>query len=169
MRAPRLVLLAAAVLPLAACRTPGKADHDGGHGGGSKAMTGLKTAVIDFDPAGRPPVPVEVELAVTELEHERGLMFRRHLEEGHGMLFIFKTDDDRTFWMKNTLIPLDMIFIGHDHRVVGIVADASPLTTTARDVGKPCRYVVEVPGGWAQANHIVAGTLVRFENVPGGD
>ncbi len=165
----RLLVLAALAL-VTACRTPANAAGDGGHPRVKKTAHGkaapMKTAVVEFDPAGRAPLEVEVELALTEAQHERGLMFRKHLEEGHGMLFVFKDDDDRTFWMKNTLIPLDMIFVSHDLKVVGVVHHADPLTTTARSVGAPSRYVIEVPGDWARAHGIGRGTPVRFQGVP---
>jgi hypothetical protein len=69
--------------------------------------------------------------------------------------------------MRNTLIPLDMLFIGSDMKVVGIVENAEPLTETPlRTVHKPSLYVLEVNGGWSKANSVTAGAQVRFENVP---
>jgi uncharacterized protein len=105
-----------------------------------------------------------VELAVTEEEHQQGLMFRRELARDHGMLFIFAADSDRSFWMKNTLIPLDMVFIGSAQEVVGVVHDAEPLTLTPRTVGKPSRYVLEINGGVATSMGIDVGSTVRWKN-----
>ena len=109
---------------------------------------------------------VEVELARTEPERRKGLMDRASLPEDAGMLFIFDASSVQSFWMKNTLIPLDMIFIDDDGLVVGIVEGATPLTLTERTVGKPSRYVLEVNGGWSKAHGVRAGDRVRFENVP---
>ncbi len=126
-----------------------------------------------FDAAPGAPAPAvviggaRVELvgvARTEAERERGLMYVNYLPADDGMLFIFDVDSVLSFWMKNTLIPLDMIFIGEDRAVVGIVANAEPLTLTARTAG-PCRYVLEVNGGWAAEHGVGAGTQVRFEHV----
>lgn len=111
-------------------------------------------------------LPVDVELARTVAEQRKGLMGRRSLPPDGGMLFLFDTTAVQSFWMKNTLIPLDMIFISEDGRIVGIVERAAPLTETERTVGKPSRYVLEVNGGWTRAHGVGAGDRVRFEDVP---
>src|SRR5205085_1115655 len=80
---------------------------------------------------------VKVEIARTEAEQSRGLMFRTDLPRDRGMLFIFEVPDEHAFWMHNTLIPLDMIFLGEDRAVVGIVSNAAPHTDTLRSVHKP--------------------------------
>jgi len=115
-------------------------------------------------PSGRES-SVKVELARTPEEQERGLMFRKELEADSGMLFIFKETSEHGFWMQNTLIPLDMIFIGEDGRVVGIVVNAEPLTTSPRTVGARSRYVLEVNGGWSAAHAVSKGDRVRFEGL----
>lgn len=106
---------------------------------------------------------VQVEVARTDAERERGLMNRERLEAGRGMLFVFEAEDEHVFWMKDTLVPLDMIFIDGLGTIVGIVARAEPLTTSPRTVGRPSRYVLEVPGGWAEERGVKAGDGVRFE------
>jgi uncharacterized membrane protein (UPF0127 family) len=109
---------------------------------------------------------VGVELARTDAERARGLMHRASLPEDRGMLFLFDETDEHAFWMKNTLLPLDMIFVDEEGRIVGIVERATPRTTTARTVGVPSRFVLEVNGGWARAHGVATGDRVRFENVP---
>jgi hypothetical protein len=71
-----------------------------------------------------------------------------------------------SFWMRNTLIPLDMLFITGDLKVAGIVERAEPRTETLRTVHKPSLYVLEVNGGWAAAHGVTAGATVRFDGVP---
>jgi len=110
-------------------------------------------------------VEVSLEVAATPAERERGLMYRTSLAEGRGMLFVFDEDRNHSFWMKNTLIPLDLLFIARDGTVVGIHANAKPLSTANIAVGKPSRYVLEVPGGWAARHGIAAGARVEFRGV----
>ena len=108
---------------------------------------------------------VDVEVVATEATIERGLMYRQQLAENAGMLFLMGTERDWSFWMRNTLIPLDMLFIGKDMTVVGIVENAEPLTESLRTVGKPSFYVLEVNGGWSKQHGVTAGAKARFENV----
>jgi uncharacterized membrane protein (UPF0127 family) len=108
---------------------------------------------------------VTVELARTDAERARGLMHRTALAPDAGMLFLFDETAEHAFWMKNTLIPLDMIFIADDGRIAGIVARAVPGDLSPRSAGGPSRYVLEVNGGWAAAHGVAAGDRVRFENV----
>jgi uncharacterized membrane protein (UPF0127 family) len=108
---------------------------------------------------------VTVELARTDAERAKGLMNRRELAPDAGMLFLFDETAEHPFWMKNTLIPLDMIFIGEDGRVTGIVPRAVPGDLRARSAGGPSRYVLEVNGGWAESHGVAPGDRVRFENV----
>jgi len=115
---------------------------------------------------GHPAWRVRVELARTPAEITRGLMFRERLDEDAGMLFMFQDSRVRSFWMKNTLIPLDMLFIDEQFRVVGVVENAEPETTTQRSVGVPSRYVLEVNGGLAKSHGVGAGTAVEFVNIP---
>ena len=126
---------------------------------------GDDSPLVVLRPEGRPEVRVRVELARTGQEHGRGLMFREHLDADAGMLFLYPAEDIRRFWMRNTLIPLDMIFISADRRVVGIVENAEPLTETLRQVAQPSQYVLEVNGGYAAAHGITAGTPVEFRDI----
>ncbi len=120
---------------------------------------------VVIETAGGARLPVQVELARTEAERERGLMWRTTLAPDAGMLFLFDGSDRHVFWMKNTPLPLDMIFIDDDGRIVGIVERAEPETTSARDPGVDSRYVLEVNGGWAAAHGVARGDRVRFEDV----
>jgi uncharacterized protein len=114
-------------------------------------------------PDGSERASVRVEIARTNAEQELGLMYRNHLDPDAGMIFIFAASEPRTFWMKNTEIPLDMIFADDKARVVGIVANAEPYTETPRAVGAPAQYVLEVNGGFCAAHHVVSGDTLAFE------
>ena len=108
---------------------------------------------------------VTVELARTADDRARGLMYRDALDPDRGMLFIFEEPEVLRFWMKNTYIPLDMIFIDRDRRVVGIVESATPLTLEPRGPDLPASFVLEVAGGYAKKNGIDVGTNVRFSGI----
>ena len=110
-------------------------------------------------------VDVALEVAATPETRSRGLMYRRELADGHGMLFVFDEDDDHQFWMKNTLIPLDMIFIAADGRVVGVRANTTPLSNANVGVGTPSRFVLEVPGGWAARRGVATNDRVELRGV----
>ena len=110
-------------------------------------------------------VPVKVEVADTPDRRSLGLMYRKDLAPDAGMLFIFDTAERLTFWMKNTPLPLDMIFIGDDKRIVGIVKDTVPYTTTPRGVEGKSRYVLEVNAGFSEKHNVRAGDAVSFEGV----
>jgi uncharacterized protein len=108
---------------------------------------------------------VEVEVAATPEARTRGLMWRTELAAGKGMLFLFPEEQVQSFWMRNTLIPLDMIFITTGMKVAGIVERAEPRTLTGRSVGVPSQFVLEVPGGWSQSVGVTKGSTVEFEGV----
>jgi uncharacterized protein len=108
---------------------------------------------------------VEVEVAATPEARTRGLMWRTELPAGKGMLFLFPEEEVQSFWMRNTLIPLDMLFINSQRQVVGIIERAVPESLTSRSVGVPSQFVLEVPGGWCQSVGVTKGSTVEFEGV----
>jgi len=122
---------------------------------------------VVLEPDGGEPVTVRVEIARTPSERERGLMYRRHLAEDAGMLFLFDRMEHQSFWMENTLIPLDIIFVDDRLEVVGVVRNAQPRTRDDRSVEGESQYVLEVNAGFARRNGVGPGTRVRFEGVPG--
>jgi uncharacterized membrane protein (UPF0127 family) len=101
-----------------------------------------------------------VEFAETDEERSRGLMFRKELPEGRGMMFDFKQDMNVTMWMKNTYIPLDMIFIRADGRIHRIAENTEPESTKIIAAGGPVRAVLEVIGGTARKLGIKPGDRV---------
>ncbi|HEY7991486.1 MAG TPA: DUF192 domain-containing protein [Stellaceae bacterium] len=105
-----------------------------------------------------------VELAVTPAQEEQGLMFRQRLAPDAGMLFVFGDTAVRTFWMKNTLIPLDMLFIAPDGRIVDIHERAVPLSEDVIPSREPARAVLELNGGTAARLSIKIGDVVRYKS-----
>lgn len=109
-------------------------------------------------------ITIDIEIAKTPEELSRGLMNRPTLAESDGMLFVFSDSSPRTFWMKNTLIPLDMIFISSDTKIINIEhalpckADPCPLYRSRGSA----MYVLEVNGGFAEAHGIGEGDNVGF-------
>ena len=108
----------------------------------------------------------DVELALDEPSQERGLMFRKEIPPDTGMLFVFPAESPHVFWMKNTLVPLDMLFLSKTRKIVAIIENAEPLTLTPRDPQAPAQYVLEIAGGTAFARGMHVGDAVEFENVP---
>jgi len=106
---------------------------------------------------------VDLELAETPQEVTDGLMYRPSLPEQRGMLFIFDTDRYPAFWMKNTPRSLDIIFIGRDRRIVGIVEEAAPFSVDPRAVDGKSQFVFEINGGLSKRHGFKAGDPVQFD------
>ena len=140
----RRVIVLAVVLLLTAC----------GHGGPEVAIHTAKTGTVR----------VKVEIARTPDEQALGLMYRSSLPSDHGMLFLFPEETDHRFWMKNTYIPLDMIFIAADGRVAGIHPHAVPLSEAPISIEKPAKWVLEVNAGWAAKHGVAPGDSVGLLN-----
>lgn len=107
-----------------------------------------------------------VEVADTARKRRRGLMYRRDLQEDQGMLFLFPDEQEQSFWMKDTPLSLDIIFMNRHREVVGILHDTVPFSTRALTVGVPSRYVLEVRAGVARRKGIAVGDSARFSGVP---
>jgi uncharacterized membrane protein (UPF0127 family) len=101
-----------------------------------------------------------VEIADTEAAREKGLMFRKSLPEGTGMLFDFKQEQPVAFWMRNTYVPLDMLFIKADGRILRIAENATPLSEKTIPSGGPVLAVLEVVAGTARKLGIAPGDRV---------
>lgn len=103
-----------------------------------------------------------IELAVKPEEREQGLMYRQSIAADAGMLFDFKADQVVQMWMKNTFIPLDMLFITSDGTVARIAADTVPQSLEVISSGQPVRAVLEIKGGEAAHQGIVPGAKVLY-------
>lgn len=128
-------------------------------------MPRLPRAKVTLVGAAGKKLPIESEVAVTRDARTRGLMWRYTLAEGTGMLFIFSREQPLSFWMRNTLIPLDMLFIDAKGKIVSIVENAEPRTLSSRPSTGPATYVLEVPGGYCAKNGVKAGSSVTFEGI----
>lgn len=104
----------------------------------------------------------QAEIADTPEERARGLMKRTSMGEDEGMLFLFGEEQQLSFWMRETFIPLDMIFIRGDRTILGVVENAEPRTDTSRRVPGLSQFVLEINGGLAAKLGIKAGQTVSF-------
>ncbi len=120
---------------------------------------GQDTMVITTD-QGR--YVYDVEVAVTKEQQARGLMWRPVLGPNKGMIFILETERNLSFWMRNTLIPLDMVFIDNAGKLVSIQRDATPLSKVPLPSGGPARIVLEIDGGDAAILNINDSTRFEF-------
>jgi len=107
-----------------------------------------------------------VEIADTPSKREMGLQYRRDLAADRGMIFLFPAESQQSFWMKNTPLPLDMIFINRERKIVGIVEQTVPFSLDPRSVTAPSQFVLEINGGLAKRHAIKAGDAVRFDGLP---
>lgn len=103
-----------------------------------------------------------VEVAGSDAEQQRGLMFRTEMGADEGMIFPMRPARIASFWMRNTLIPLDIIFIGEDGRIINIVANAEPETLTPRQAAGMTKAVLELNGGRAAELGIGPGAKVEW-------
>lgn len=107
----------------------------------------LPSETLRIRTASGAEVPIEAEIAANGADQARGLMHRRRLADGAGMLFVFPSDRRMSFWMKNTYVPLSIAYIASDGRILEI-HDMEPLSETAVNSERFARYALEVPRGW---------------------
>jgi len=157
--------LIVALIAIGCSTTGAREDHPVSNRDNSTTPTPRPSGAKVYLSTPRGEVGVEVEVVKTPRAIERGLMFRQNLPPDDGMLFLLGVEKDWPFWMRNTLIPLDMIYIAKDMKVVGVVANAEPETDTIRSVGETSLYVLEVNGGWCASRGVSVGSKVRFEKV----
>ncbi|MFO7870975.1 MAG: DUF192 domain-containing protein [Kiritimatiellia bacterium] len=104
----------------------------------------------------------QADIADTPEEREIGLMYVEHLAEGEGMLFVYDDEETRTFWMKNTCIPLDILFISADGIIVDIARETEPMSRKPVTSKRPASFALEVKGGTAEELGIAVGGRVLF-------
>jgi uncharacterized membrane protein (UPF0127 family) len=126
----------------------------------SDCAQGPRIEIVGAD--GAPRTTVTAEIADTATSREYGLMFRKQLDKDAGMIFVFKAPEHQTFWMKNTIIPLDMIFADSTGKIIGMVHNAAPFSEAIDAVDGDSQYVLEVNGGFCDRHGIKAGDILRF-------
>ncbi|MES1187007.1 MAG: DUF192 domain-containing protein [Myxococcales bacterium] len=144
---------------------------------GAPAPIAAKAAQCPKDPTGNLKLPlgkitftdapgspqVDVELARDEASRERGLMYRTSMPENRGMLFSWQDERVRNFWMHNTCIPLDMLYVTKDGIIAGILEQVPTLNDAPRGVACPAAHVLELNAGWARAHGLAPGMKLKIE------
>jgi uncharacterized membrane protein (UPF0127 family) len=160
-----LVVILVMALIIFSVYTPGKKDRE------PKRNTNITKSTPAFRKDGNlsitlsqsnSVVRLDIEIADEEAERMRGLMNRMSMPEFSGMLFIFERDEPRSFWMKNTYISLDIIYIDSRKEIVSIQKYTQPQTTSSIPSEKPAMYVLEVNAGFTDKHGIQAGDKIDF-------
>lgn len=125
-----------------------------------------KDAELAFlSPQGTLRIKIDVEIAERAADRWRGLMFRERMEEYEGMLFLFSTEEPLSFWMKDTPLSLDIIYINADRTIVAIKKNTVPYSEESVPSGLPAQYVVEVNAGFADRHGLTAGDRVFWQRL----
>lgn len=123
-------------------------------------------SVFFEDLGGNRSPQINCEVANSPGERARGLMYRKEMGEQDGMLFVFPDQTSRGFWMKNTYLELDIIFINSEREVVNVVSKAVPLSEEKRASTGPAKYVLEIKGGLAEKWGIKPKSRIVFNGLP---
>jgi len=115
------------------------------------------------DSTGQTKANFDIEYAKDDYHRETGLMYRKSMDDNQAMLFIFEDVQPRYFWMKNTYIPLDIIYIGPDKKIVSIVKNAKALDKTSLPSKLPAQYVLEIKGGLSDQYQLKKGDKVDWK------
>ena len=112
--------------------------------------------------SGQPKAKIDIQIADNDFDRELGLMFRKHMDENRGMLFIFPQEDTQNFWMRNTFIPLDMIFVNAKKDIVTIQHATQTLSDQSYSSSAPAQYVIEVNLDFTDKYHIKVGDKISW-------
>ncbi|MBD3258252.1 DUF192 domain-containing protein [candidate division GN15 bacterium] len=136
----------------------------GGSTGELDRLTAFKRegSLSFVDPAGNRIETIAIEIADTETERRRGMMYRKPLDDSQGLLFVFPQQAELSFWMRNTPVALDMIFADSTGDIVTIHKDAQPFSQGQYQSTKPAKYVVEVAAGYADRYGITASDYIEW-------
>lgn len=153
-----ILILVVMALFIAGCKTPEKTPK-------TASPETMEVAVQTAGGSER----VRVEIANNDEERQRGYMYRDEIPEGTGMWFVFQSEQPLSFWMKNTKVALDIIFVDKNFKIINIAKNATPCTDD------PClnyyskgnaQFVLEVPAGYAEKHHFETGNLITFYGRP---
>ncbi len=166
MTMARLILKASAALLLVACVACGKGKSPQAAAPDSiPGTTFRKDAVLTVSSSsGQTKATFDIEIAATEETTRQGLMYREKMEPGQAMLFDPQGLSRTPFWMKNTYIPLDIVFIGEDKKVMHIAGNTHPFSEDSIEPGGLYRYVLEINAGLAQKLNLNIGDTITWTN-----
>jgi uncharacterized protein len=111
---------------------------------------------------GKDIIKIDVEVADDEAERTQGLMYRDSMAENTGMIFLFPIEEPMSFWMKNTHIPLDIIYINSEKKIVHIAENTKPYSLDQIPSGSPALFVVEVNAGFTKRHGIKVGDTILY-------
>lgn len=158
---PILVVLFLSADIVAGCKE--KANDPPVAKGNDKNFTFKKEGEVIFSKADSTQVKkIDVEIAETDAEKQQGLMNRPWMEETQGMIFLFDKNEPQAFWMRNTIIPLDIIYVNSSWHIVSIAENAQPFSEKSIPSKGNAQYVVEVVAGFCEKYGIVAGDMISF-------
>jgi uncharacterized protein len=120
-----------------------------------------KATLVFVDAPGAPRI--SLERALTDEHRSRGLMYRTSMPKDHGMLFSWETEEVQSFWMKNTCIPLDMLFVAKDNTIAGILEQVPTMNEASRSIPCPVAHVLEVNAGYCRKHGIRAGQRIALQ------
>jgi len=108
---------------------------------------------------------IQIEIADNDFERQTGLMYRKQMDNNKGMLFVFDKSEIKSFYMKNTYIPIDIIYIAADYSIINIVKNAKPLNETSLYSNAPAKYVLEINGGLSDTWGIKVRDKINYTNL----
>lgn len=114
---------------------------------------------------GKYKLMIDIEIAETPAERERGMMYRNQMSDTQGMFFIFDGNEPRSFWMKNTHLPLDIMFVDEGGEIVTIHKNTVPYDESSLESTAPAKFVVEVVAGFSDKNGIVSGDKIVWRRI----
>ncbi|AUS04581.1 DUF192 domain-containing protein [Pseudotamlana carrageenivorans] len=115
-----------------------------------------------LSPSNTPKTTLDIEIADTEFDIQTGLMYRNSMLKTQGMLFVFNDEQERSFYMKNTKIPLDLIYIDGNKRIVSFQENAKPFDESSLPSNAPAQYVLEVNAGLVSTWNLKVGNIIQF-------
>ncbi len=118
--------------------------------------------LVISDSTGNVKAKLEIEIADTDFDRQLGLMFRREMKMNQGMLFVFLTEEIQSFWMRNTYLPLDILFINSEKKIVTIHKNTVPLSDESYPSSEAAKYVLEVNAGFTDRYNISTGDIINF-------
>ena len=142
-------------------KTSTEATAEGGSAGSSTPVF-TKEGEVVFISGGAAIKKIDVEVADNEAERNQGLMYRPYMPDSVGMLFIFEQSEPQSFWMKNTIIPLDILYVNENKEIVYIHKNTTPYSEQSLPSYENAKYVVEVNGGFTDRYGIKVGDSISF-------